>query len=44
MEQGTSTGHKRSPLPISLYPLPEPVAVRPAAGFEGAAASQRTHR
>jgi RNA polymerase sigma factor FliA len=38
MEQGTSTGHKRSPLPVSLYPLPEPVAVRPAGGFEGAAA------
>lgn len=41
MEQGTSTGHKRSALPVSLYPLPEPVAVRPAAGLEEAALSAK---
>jgi RNA polymerase sigma factor FliA len=34
MEQRTSTGHKRSPLPVSLYPLPEPVAARPTAGYQ----------
>jgi RNA polymerase sigma factor FliA len=40
MEQRTSTGHKRSPLPVSLYPLsPKPAAVRSTAGYEDAVLS-----
>jgi RNA polymerase sigma factor FliA len=40
MEQRTSTGHKHSQLPVSLYPLPQkPAPASRAAGYEEAALS-----
>jgi RNA polymerase sigma factor for flagellar operon FliA len=42
MEQRTSTGHKRSQLPASLYSLPQgPAPARPAGGYEEAAFSTK---
>jgi RNA polymerase sigma factor FliA len=42
MEQRTSTGHKRSQLPVSLYPLPKhPAAARLQASYDGPPLSVR---
>ena len=39
MEQRTSSGHKRSQLPVSLYPLPKKPAVRLQTGYDGLSSS-----
>ena len=42
MEQRTSTGNKRTQLPVSLYPLPKsPAAVRFQTGYDGPPAAAK---